>query len=107
MSPKEDRGWIGVLNQLLITIGILVAQIIALSSWMRENWGIYMALTAVPAILWIALIGLSYESPRYLYLERNDAGEASRVLRKVRGTEDVSSKSSKRTLIQINFQNKF
>ena len=90
MSPKEDRGWIGVLNQLLITFGILVAQLVALSSWMRENWGIYMALTAAPAVLWIALMGFSYESPRYLYLERKDADEASRVLRKIRGVEDVS-----------------
>ena len=89
MSAKEDRGWIGVLNQLLITIGILVAQIVALSSTMRASWGIYMALTGVPAIIWIALMGLSYESPRYLYLEKNDATNASRVLKKVRGTEDV------------------
>ncbi|CBY11677.1 unnamed protein product [Oikopleura dioica] len=89
MSAQEDRGWIGVLNQLLITIGILVAQIVALSSTMRESWGIYMALTGVPAIIWIALMGLSYESPRYLYLEKNDATNAARVLKKVRGTDDV------------------
>jgi len=89
MSAQEDRGWIGVLNQLLITIGILVAQIVALSSTMRDSWGIYMALTGVPAIIWIALMGLSYESPRYLYLEKNDAANATKVLKKVRGTEDV------------------
>lgn len=89
MSSKEDRGWIGVLNQLLITIGILFAQIVALSKTMRESWGIYMALTGAPAILWILLIKLSYESPRYLYLEQNNEAAAKQVLKKIRGTDDV------------------
>ena len=80
MAPKKDRGWIGVLNQLLITIGILglglyiyscrrqlavqnryskkpnkVAQIMALPSIMGQShlWGYFLASTAVPAILWL------------------------------------------------------
>lgn len=70
---QEDRGWIGVLNQLLITIGILVAQIISLPAVMgkAELWGFLMSLTAVPAVIWIITYALSVESPRFLLIEKS------------------------------------
>lgn len=93
LSSKEDRGWVGVLNQLLITIGILVAQIISLPGLMGKPdlWGYLMSLTAIPAVIWIISYGLSVESPRFTLIEQNKEEEAEAVLIKLRGTTDVKS----------------
>ena len=91
LSSTEDRGWIGVMNQLFITIGILVAQIISLPAVMGdpELWGFFMSLTAIPAIVWLLGYGISVESPRYILIEQNKEEQAKETLIEVRGTNDV------------------
>lgn len=91
ISPKEWRGAIGVLNQLLITIGILIAQIFGLQSIMGNDamWPWLFAFTAVPSILQMASMPWIPKSPRYLLIDQGKEDEARNVLVKIRGTDNV------------------
>merc|ERR1719354_329827 len=72
----EWRGAIGVLNQLLITIGILVAQILGLDTVLggADTWHILLALTFLPSLLHL-----------------NQEDNARNELVKLRGTDNVSA----------------
>lgn len=96
LASKKDRGWIGVLNQLMITIGILVGQIVALPSIMgkADLWGWYFSLTAVPAVLWLISYPFTAESPRYTLIELKKEPEARDTLVKLRGTDNVRAEMS-------------
>lgn len=96
LASRKDRGWIGVLNQLMITIGILVGQIIALPALMgkADLWGWYFALTAVPAVLWLLSYPFTAESPRYTLIEQNNEDDAKETLIKLRGTNNVRDEMS-------------
>ena len=78
-----------MVNQLFITIGILVAQVISLPALMgkADLWGYFMALTMVPAIIWLFGYGVSVESPRYLLIENNEEAQAKANLLKIRGED--------------------
>lgn len=91
ISPKEWRGAIGVLNQLLITIGILVAQLFGLQGVMGTSslWPWLFAFTAVPSILQMISIPFMPKSPRYLLIDQHKEDEARNVLVKLRGTDNI------------------
>jgi sugar porter (SP) family MFS transporter len=92
MAPYKLRGALNVLFQLSITIGILVAQLINYGTQYIPEWGwrLSLGLCGAPAILLV--IGCSFlpDTPNSL-LERGFPDEAKRVLRRVRGVEDVSA----------------
>lgn len=92
ISPKEWRGAIGVLNQLLITIGILVAQVLGLGSLLGgdNSWPILFALTFLPSLLQTVCIPFMPRSPRFLLLDCHQEDSARNVLVKLRGYDDVS-----------------
>ena len=92
ISPKQWRGAFGVLNQLLITIGILVAQVFGLSGVLGNDtmWPILLAFTCVPSILSCVSIPFMPKSPRFLLIDQQNEGEARNLLVKLRGTDDVS-----------------
>merc|ERR1739838_828207 len=91
ISPKQWRGAIGVLNQLLITVGILVAQIAGLGSLLgnQESWPILFALTFLPSLMQTITYPFMPASPRFLLIDCNKPEEAKKVLRKLRGSNDV------------------
>lgn len=67
IAPKEIRGRLLTLNQLLITIGILTAYTINLVFADSENWRAMFAVGAVPALVMIAAsLWLVPESPEWL-----------------------------------------
>ncbi|KAK2503286.1 hypothetical protein MC885_011356, partial [Smutsia gigantea] len=80
LAPKNMRGALGVVPQLLITIGILVAQIFGLRS-----------LLANKEALQLLLLPFFPESPRYLLIQRRDQGAARNALRRLRGWDDVDA----------------
>eukprot|EP00727_Mastigamoeba_balamuthi_P012073 m51a1_g7489 hypothetical protein (458) ;mRNA; r:243938-245812 len=98
LSPKSIRGQIGVLHQLTITIGILIAYVIgAVFSYIpRVNWRVMMgAPTVVMGVAHIVLTGfvVRTESPRWLVaVKRND--EARKMLQYLRDTDDVEAELS-------------
>jgi len=93
IAPKEWRGAIGVLHQLLITIGILVAQIFGLGSILgnSHNWPFLFALTCVPSLIQTLSYPLMPRSPRYLLIDLHQEDQARNELVKLRGTGDVSA----------------
>ncbi|XP_005607543.2 solute carrier family 2, facilitated glucose transporter member 5 isoform X4 [Equus caballus] len=93
LSPKNLRGALGVVPQLFITVGILVAQIVGLRSLLatEEGWPILLGLTAIPAALQLLLLPFFPESPRYLLIQKKDAAAAKNALKRLRGWDDVDA----------------
>ncbi|EHB16655.1 Solute carrier family 2, facilitated glucose transporter member 5 [Heterocephalus glaber] len=92
LAPKNLRGALGVVPQLFITVGILVAQLFgfrnALAS--ENGWPILLGLTGVPAALQLVLLPFFPESPRYLLIEKRDEDATRKALRRLRGRADVA-----------------
>ncbi|MFI5613651.1 sugar porter family MFS transporter [Amycolatopsis sp. NPDC051903] len=90
LAPKEVRGKLTSLMQLLVTVGILVAYVAdyALSGWGAWRWMI--GLGVVPAVLLVAGIYTQPESPRWLAVNKHDETTARTVLTRLRGSEDAA-----------------
>ncbi|XP_051787084.1 solute carrier family 2, facilitated glucose transporter member 1-like [Erpetoichthys calabaricus] len=93
ISPTSLRGALGTLHQLGIVIGILLAQIFGIESIMGNStwWPFLLSFTFIPALLQCIILPLCPESPRFLLINRNEENKAKSVLKKLRGTTDVSS----------------
>ncbi|XP_075046862.1 solute carrier family 2, facilitated glucose transporter member 5 [Mixophyes fleayi] len=93
MSPKNLRGAIGVMPQLLITVGILMAQIFGIRFILGNTtgWPILLALTGIPAVLELIFLPFFPESPRYTLLQKGKEEKAKKALQRLRGWEDVDN----------------
>ncbi|XP_005986135.1 solute carrier family 2, facilitated glucose transporter member 1a [Latimeria chalumnae] len=91
LSPKNLRGAIGVVPQLFITIGILVAQILGIRNILgnAEGWSLLLALTGIPAALELIFLPFFPESPRYMLIQKNNEEKAREALRMLRGRDDI------------------
>jgi len=91
IAPTKYRGALGTMHQLALTIGILMAQILSLPAiWgNEENWPILVGFVLVPALLSLIMIPFCVESPRFLYIQKNNTEAARAALQRLRGTEDV------------------
>ncbi|CAK8570787.1 unnamed protein product [Lathyrus sativus] len=89
MAPANIRGALNIGFQMMITIGILAANLINYgTSKLKNGWRISLGLGAVPAIvLCIGALCLD-ETPNSL-IERGDHEKAKSMLKKIRGTENV------------------
>jgi sugar porter (SP) family MFS transporter len=72
-APRSRRGALSILQQWMITVGILVAYLVALvilrlfpGSAGGADWRVILGLGAVPALLGVALRSRMPESPRWL-----------------------------------------
>jgi sugar porter (SP) family MFS transporter len=90
IAPARNRGALVSMNQLLITIGILVSYLADYALAAGEHWRWMFALAAVPAVvLGIGMIFLP-ESPRWLVsVGKQDL--ARQVLGKVRSPQDADA----------------
>ena len=90
VSPPAIRGKLVSLNQLMITLGIVVSYLADYGLADREAWRWMFGLAAVPAL--ILLIGLLFvpESPRWL-MGRSRDDQARAVLQRIRESGDVSA----------------
>ncbi|XP_033482297.1 solute carrier family 2, facilitated glucose transporter member 1 [Epinephelus lanceolatus] len=93
VAPTALRGALGTLHQLGIVIGILIAQVFGLEVIMGSDslWPLLLGFTFIPAVVQCILLPLCPESPRFLLINRNEENKAKNVLKKLRGTTDVSS----------------
>ncbi|XP_075695804.1 solute carrier family 2, facilitated glucose transporter member 5-like isoform X2 [Rhinoderma darwinii] len=91
MSPKNLRGGIGVMPQLLITIGIVMAQIFGIRIILGnpDGWPILLALTGIPAVVQLIFLPFFPESPRYTLLQKGKEEKAKKALQRLRGWDDV------------------
>ncbi len=94
-APKDRRGSLSLLQQWMITVGILVAYLIALlifGVWPNAaasvGWRLILGLGAVPALLGLALRTTMPESPRWLL--RHGKYDQLRSALSILGVKDVS-----------------
>ncbi|XP_008067143.1 solute carrier family 2, facilitated glucose transporter member 5 [Carlito syrichta] len=91
LAPKNLRGALGLVPQLFITVGILVAQLFGFRNVLANDngWPVLLGLTGVPAALQLFLLPFFPESPRYLLVQRRDEAGAKKALRTLRGQDTV------------------
>lgn len=88
LSPAGPRGALVSLNQLMITVGILVAYLANYSLASAEAWRWMFALAVVPAIVLILGMLVSPETPRWL-VSQGKENEARSVLSRSRDSARV------------------
>ncbi|XP_045164785.2 proton myo-inositol cotransporter-like [Mercenaria mercenaria] len=91
-APADIRGRLVTINQLFITIGILISSIVAgLFSGMQEDgWRYMLGLAGVPSVIqFFGFIGLP-ESPRWL-MEKGRREDAMKALQKIRKVKRVEN----------------
>ncbi|CAN6445816.1 unnamed protein product [Victoria cruziana] len=92
IAPARIRGGLNILFQLLITVGILVANLMNYRTSTIHPWGWRISLggAAIPAIL--LCIGSLFiaETPTSL-IQRGHLEEGKATLKKIRGTDDVEA----------------
>ncbi|XP_072442248.1 solute carrier family 2, facilitated glucose transporter member 5 [Chiloscyllium punctatum] len=91
LSPKNLRGAIGVMPQLFITTGILIAQIFGIRSILanEKGWPLLLSLTGFPAVVELILLPFFPESPRFTLIQKGNLTGAKAALRRIRGWDDV------------------
>src|ERR671917_1147329 len=88
IAPADRRGALVSLNQLMITIGILVSYIVGVIFTPIEGWRYMFGVALIPAlILGIGMFMLP-ESPRWLF-EHGQVAKARTVLSRSRSPEEV------------------
>ncbi|XP_075046921.1 solute carrier family 2, facilitated glucose transporter member 1 isoform X1 [Mixophyes fleayi] len=93
VAPTSLRGALGTLHQLGVVVGILIAQIFGLEPIMGNTdlWPLLLGCIFVPALFQSAVLPFCPESPRFLLINRNEEDKAKSVLKKLRGTTDVTA----------------
>nr|XP_046238969.1 solute carrier family 2, facilitated glucose transporter member 1 [Scatophagus argus]XP_046238970.1 solute carrier family 2, facilitated glucose transporter member 1 [Scatophagus argus] len=93
VSPTSLRGALGTLHQLGIVVGILIAQVFGMDLVMGNSdlWPLLLGFIFIPAIIQCILLPFCPKSPRFLLINRNEENKAKAVLKKLRGTPDVSA----------------
>ncbi|MDT7773633.1 MAG: hypothetical protein QOC67_2557 [Pseudonocardiales bacterium] len=87
LAPKEIRGKLTSLMQLLVTVGIFVAYLSDYALSGSGAWRWMIGLGVVPAVLLMVGIYTQPESPRWLVVNKGSADEAEQVLISLRGDE--------------------
>ncbi len=88
VAPAKVRGSLVSLNQLAITIGIVVSYLVDYSLSDIQGWRYMLGLAAIPAaILGIGMLPLP-DTPRWL-VNHGEIDNARVVLKRIRGKEDV------------------
>jgi MFS transporter, SP family, arabinose:H+ symporter len=106
-APKKRRGSLALLQQWMITVGILVAYIIALiiyAAWpaaaASSGWRLVLGLGAVPALIGLALRTQMPESPRWLL--KHGRYDRARAALTTFGAGEVSNDQIRRAADAIN-----
>jgi sugar porter (SP) family MFS transporter len=90
VAPPAARGRLVAVNQLLITIGIVVAYAIGYAFTSSHDWRAMFALAVIPSVgLGIGMLFMP-ESPRWLIAQGRE-DEARRVLARVRPAGDADA----------------
>jgi SP family galactose:H+ symporter-like MFS transporter len=89
ISPMKVRGSLVSINQLAVTIGIVIAYLVDYALSGMQGWRYMFAIAAVPStVLVIAMLRMP-PSPRWL-MSHGLTDKARAVLEHIRGTKDVT-----------------
>ncbi|XP_060520546.1 glucose transporter type 1 isoform X3 [Cylas formicarius] len=91
ISPLNLRGGLGTVNQLAVTLGLLLSQVLGIEQILGTNdgWPLLLGLAVVPALLQLVLLPVCPESPRYLLITKQWEEEARRALSRLRASNRV------------------
>lgn len=91
IAPLNLRGGLGTVNQLAVTVGLLVSQVLGIEQILGtdEGWPVLLLLAICPAILQLLLLPVCPESPRYLLITKQWEEEARKALRRLRASNQV------------------
>ncbi|CAN1812378.1 Sugar transport protein MST7 [Linum perenne] len=93
IAPAKWRGMMNISFQMMITLGILFANIVNyLTDKMKSGngWRVSLGIAALPALLITVGSLFILDSPNSI-LERGDEEKAKEMLRKIRGTDEVEA----------------
>ncbi|XP_048506891.1 glucose transporter type 1 isoform X6 [Athalia rosae] len=91
IAPLNLRGGLGTVNQLAVTVGLLVSQVLGIEQILGtdKGWPVLLGLAICPAILQLLLLPFCPESPRYLLITKQWEEEARKALRRLRASNQV------------------
>ncbi|XP_061467886.1 solute carrier family 2, facilitated glucose transporter member 5-like [Rhineura floridana] len=91
LSPASLRGCIVMIGSLFFTIGVMLAQVLALREVLgnKKGWSILMCVAGIMPLCQVFLLPFFPESPRYLFIQRRDEESARQVLQRLRERDDV------------------
>lgn len=91
ISPVSLRGGLGTLNQLGITIGLLLSMVLGIEAILgtAESWPYLFGLAVIPSALQLFLLPMCPESPRYLLITKQAEYSAREALERLRCTAHV------------------
>ncbi|XP_066985225.1 solute carrier family 2, facilitated glucose transporter member 1 isoform X7 [Macrobrachium rosenbergii] len=91
IAPLNLRGGLGTVNQLAVTVGLLLSQVLGIEQLLGNSnaWPILLGLAIVPAVMQMVLLPVCPESPRHLLITRQMEDEARRALRRLRASAHV------------------
>ncbi|GFV12586.1 glucose transporter type 1 [Trichonephila clavipes] len=86
ISPLTLRGGLGTVNQLGITIGLLLSQVLGIEAILGTagGWPFLLGISVIPAVLQLLILPLCPESPRYLLISKQQESLAREALQKLR-----------------------
>lgn len=92
IAPISLRGFAGVFNQLAITFGVMISEILGLGFVLGTDslWKYAVGMTIAPMVFQICTLIWCPESPRYLMIFHNDEESAEKALVWLRNKIDVS-----------------
>ncbi|KRY83453.1 Solute carrier family 2, facilitated glucose transporter member 3 [Trichinella pseudospiralis] len=93
ISPINLRGMLGSVNQLVVTISILVSQVLGISEILGKDnlWHFLLFLTILPAIFQLITLPQCPESPKYLLILKKRREDAERALKLLREKDNVDA----------------
>ncbi|CEP19720.1 hypothetical protein [Parasitella parasitica] len=86
VAPKSFRGQLATLNTLVITFGQVIAYVVNIVYAQKPSgWRYMFGISAIPAIIQLAIMPFMPESPRRM-VAINDLAEAKRTLQRIYGS---------------------
>jgi len=91
IAPLTLRGGLGTVNQLAVTVGLLISQVLGVEGLLGtdDGWPYLLGVALVPPILQLALLPMCPESPRYLLITKGEEAKAREALKKLRNSHDI------------------
>ncbi|KAL3311614.1 hypothetical protein Ciccas_009801 [Cichlidogyrus casuarinus] len=91
IAPRRFRGAIGACHQLAITLGIVASYVITMNWSLNQHncWSIAYAVGGIPAVISLIILPFCPESPRFLFLRRNNEEAARKAFMKLNHADDA------------------
>lgn len=91
ISPKNLRGFLGLMPSIFICLGVFTAQVLGLPELLGqdETWPLFLSLVVVPTLIQVIMLPFFPESPRYLLIDKSNIHATIHALRCFRGEYNV------------------